>query len=308
MIFKKTLYMKLLSLSGAALFLVFSCGAQGVGIGTNSPGARLQVNHRAGASSPTLRLFDSSQQSAGSMQFSNIVNASYWQVDAVIAGANGSQQALAIKTDSSTVLSLKGNGRVGINKPDPAFTLDVSGDANISGSLAINGDAGTIGQVLTSGGSSPASWANTAFANNTRFRITANEGAHPNTDLQNLQTIYNTNPADVTVSSTVITINKAGLYHFEGSIYTRLDYTTVPAYAPGYSFTLYVGGNNTVANFTLEKRNGSARSYSKQGFFSADIYITAGQIITPGSFHTSSGATISFFDTNLNLRGYLISE
>lgn len=63
-----------------------------------------------------------------------------------------------IKTDNA-------NARVAINKASPSYTLDVSGDVNLTGKLRVSGDAGTSNYVLVSGGSTASpSWASISSA------------------------------------------------------------------------------------------------------------------------------------------------
>lgn len=53
--------------------------------------------------------------------------------------------------------------KVGINTDSPQTTLDVNGDVNVSGAIYLGGDdlsAGTLNQIVTSGGEEVASWTN----------------------------------------------------------------------------------------------------------------------------------------------------
>lgn len=79
---------------------------------------------------------------SSNVQFNNITaNGTF------VAGTN------LIKTDNT-------NTRVGINQATPAYTLDVTGDVNLTGKLRVNGSAGTSNYVLVSGGSSASpAWA-----------------------------------------------------------------------------------------------------------------------------------------------------
>jgi len=49
-------------------------------------------------------------------------------------------------------------GKVGIGTTNPIYSLDVSGDINLTGALRANGDAGTSGYVLTSTGGGTNAW------------------------------------------------------------------------------------------------------------------------------------------------------
>ena len=50
------------------------------------------------------------------------------------------------------------DGNIGIGTSSPAYNLDVAGDINFTDALYINGDAGLIGQVLTSSGGDLMTW------------------------------------------------------------------------------------------------------------------------------------------------------
>jgi len=51
-------------------------------------------------------------------------------------------------------------GNVGINTTTPTSTLDVTGSLNFTGAFTVSGNAGTVGQVLTSAGGGAPTWNN----------------------------------------------------------------------------------------------------------------------------------------------------
>jgi len=57
------------------------------------------------------------------------------------------------KSDSTSVLFIRDDGKVGLGSTTPAEKLDVTGNVRFSGALMPNGLSGTSGQVLTSAGS-----------------------------------------------------------------------------------------------------------------------------------------------------------
>lgn len=66
-----------------------------------------------------------------------------------------------INFDNNTVKVDSATNRVGINKANPAYDLDVVGDVNFTGKLRLNGAQGSVNQVLLSGGlNSNPTWAN----------------------------------------------------------------------------------------------------------------------------------------------------
>ncbi len=92
----------------------FSTIAQNVGIGTNTPAARLHVEIPNGYTNTVLRV----DQSGSSTPF----------------------------------LIIQPNGKIGIGLANPSEALDISGNIRFTGSLMPAGNAGTPGQVLISQG------------------------------------------------------------------------------------------------------------------------------------------------------------
>ena len=139
------------------------------------------------------------------------------------------------------LLSISGySQRVGINTTSPLEPLDVNGNANFRGLIKINGNAGTNGQVITSTGpgTDPA-WMSTAYTGLGRFWLTiANNSRSTGSEQGRAGWILsagtsqsdsldfassNETGTEFTISNTgqennFITVNKTGLYHFEGVI------------------------------------------------------------------------------------------
>jgi hypothetical protein len=138
---------------------------QFVGIGTNTPASRLQINHRS-ASAVGLSLIDSTAQSSGTLEFRNISNTRRVFLQGSADNNFNSGQYLNIRSDSALIGTFRGNGRVGIANPAPEYPLDVNGDINTTGALRVNGNAGTNGQVLKSNGNGTMNWDNPCGYNN----------------------------------------------------------------------------------------------------------------------------------------------
>jgi hypothetical protein len=60
----------------------------------------------------------------------------------------------------ATVVTVTESGRVGIGSTLPQTPLDVSGDIKVDGAIRLSNGTGTVGQIVISNGSSPASWGN----------------------------------------------------------------------------------------------------------------------------------------------------
>ena len=129
-----------------------------IGIGTNSPGAKLEVFHKFSTATHTTLPVDSdnisSNETVGlflSKQWYN--NTSFKFGLAIGTLTNGKSYIQSISNDSNgRVLLLNPNsaGNVGINTDSPDYDLDVAGDINFTGTLYQNGSAFSGG----SGGSS----------------------------------------------------------------------------------------------------------------------------------------------------------
>ncbi len=107
-------------------------------------------------------------------------------------------------------------GNVGVNNPAPAFTLDVGGDFNFAGRLYINGQPGTPGQVLTSGGpNNPPTWESpettTGFSSYLNQNLDLTGGTNLLTNTTEIYDHGNTyDPA-----TWVFTAPSDGIYHFD---------------------------------------------------------------------------------------------
>ena len=185
----------------------------------------------------------------------------------------------------------------------------MNGPLDFNGPLRVNGNSGTAGQVLTSNGTGTAEWSNSSFSNNVRFAASFTTPA--TAPITNTYTsIYNTSAADVTIGSNTITVNKTGLYHFEGYTTGVITFTTV-ASLYYFSFSLFVDGIEFEfsSGEEMPRTSSSIFEFSKTIHFSQDVYVTAPAVIIPmagvGLGSGGSGATRS---ASGKITGYLISE
>jgi len=308
--------MKKILLVSHALFLtlvILSASegfSQNVGIGTTVPTGKLQLNHRSQSFNPSLVIFDSSTSSAGRIKFLNAGGNRFWQISTIVNNAVPSGQYMDIITDSLWLMTLRGNGNVGINNLTPAEKLDVNGNINMSGALMINGSPGTTGQVLTSNGAGDTQWKNAAYSNTTRFYLIGSEGASQNTNL-NLTARYNTNAADITVGTNSFTVNKTGLYHIEGSAVIFVYWDPSTSYTPTFSLILLDDGISSRVIYDkmiLDDGFASSDRYIIYRNFSIEINITAGSVIQLRPDLVANLTNLLSFDYGIQLRGHLISE
>lgn len=102
-----------------------------IGIGTAIPEANLQINSRATISAPTLNLVDSTLNNFGGpyIQLTNLNNNNKLKIKGSIGTqSNGSDTYLDFFRNSNTLLSLRGDGNLGVNVLDPLHKLDVDGN------------------------------------------------------------------------------------------------------------------------------------------------------------------------------------
>ena len=198
---------------------------------------------------------------------------------------------------------------VGIGTTTPTQKLDVTGNLRVSGAIMPGGTAGTAGQVLTSNGTGVApTWENFAMAGGGRFRISLNNntgqalantrngfdvsGATSQEDSVDFFTVTVTG-TDFTIVSTgttgnTITINRTGLYHFEGAIRLVVNSDNTVELAPRgvvrFMTTSAGPPSNTLLNEDLMELTGSAATgsgggrflYNYLAKFSFNIQLTAG--------------------------------
>lgn len=277
-----------------------------VGIGITTPISKLEVMNPLKS---TIRISSTNYTDSSSLVLSNRT-LSGAGTDFILSsnqetGLNISSASDVAGNNSSSILFLNPQGNVGVGTINPINKLDVAGDMNISGALKVAGISGTLGQVLVSNGASPATWQNTALSNNTRFSVTmpyVTEGVGN----MSFTTRYNLNPANVTIGANSITINQAGLYHFEGHLASYV-FNPAPTSSPYYGFNFNTG------SLTYEiRRNNNISLQASTGFygdnlnFSIDIYFNAFQTLTLGYTFFAGGSTTTSLDGWFT--GYLISN
>jgi hypothetical protein len=113
--------------------LVFDNGTN-VGIGTTSPGAKLDVNGNISASSTNPKYY----VTRGDGTYVPILQLES-STDDIIIGAT-SIDAVRFVDDSGEAMRLDGSGNLGIGTTSPSYKLDVEGDVGINDYIQHNGD------------------------------------------------------------------------------------------------------------------------------------------------------------------------
>lgn len=213
------------------------------------------------------------------------------------AGSNSTNRAVYFFAEGGTTFS------------GPAL---ITGNTNIGGQLQLNGNPGTAGQILTSKGAAAPVWTNAAFSNTTRFAASIPRTFEPNPLLYSV--IYNINTTDVTISGSTITINKSGLYHFEGVLEAEAVFgTQAPAYLSLNSSFFADGHGYDITNFAAmdyDNTGGSNWTYRKTLRFANDVHISAPATVSVGASinFNAGGAVLLSRARTITLSGYLISE
>ncbi|HMJ46473.1 MAG TPA: hypothetical protein VK498_04045, partial [Ferruginibacter sp.] len=219
-------------------------------------------------------------------------------------GLNISSASDLPSNTNSSILFLNPQGNVGVGNNNPLNQLDVAGSMNVTGALKIGGNPGLNGQMLVSNGAGSPSWQNSALSNNTRFSAGMVYGSGGGSPTYN--TFYNQAPADITIGTNTITINRAGLYHFEGFI-TALAYMgSTPAILPRLALSFYF---NPSMGYSLMygslNTQFSAVDFVKAEKFSIDLNMAAGSTFT---IYLSFSCCPVSTSTEGWLNGYLISQ
>ena len=289
----------------AIIFPFFSI-AQNVGIGIALPTAKLHVNGTVKIEG--LNLFEFGAGVAGKELNAGKIGYNAFGTNALAvvgAGTNTSNRAVYFFAEGGTTFT------------GPA---SIAGNTNVGGQLQLNGNPGAAGQVLTSNGAADPTWANAAYANNTRFAygISQNSPATATTSTGGMFTFgaakYNLDPASVSVSGTTLTISKTGLYHFEMYYNVQFFYASssisISPLHTNYIIIDYAGSFNPFIAYDQEIRRETATSngWNYNGKASLDIYIQAPRTININStFSRLAGATNSVIQDGL-FYGHLISE
>jgi hypothetical protein len=235
-----------------------------------------------------------------------------FEFGAGVAGKEVNAGKVGYNAFGTNALTFVGGGTTNLNRAIFFFAeggTTMNGPLNFNGPLRVNGNPGTAGQVLSSNGTATPEWTNSSFSNNVRFAASFTTPA--TFPFDNAYTsIYNTAGADVTIAANTITINKTGLYHFEGYATGVITFTTV-ASLYNFGFNLIADGIDFefAAGEEMPRTSSSIFEFSKTIHFSQDVYVTAPAIIKPqagvGLGSGGSGATRS---ASGKITGYLISE
>jgi len=132
-----------------------------VGIGNSNPsGSKLEVRSNSSITNPQIRLVETGAGNYARQTFSNSGHSSYWTLAGLNTATAANDRFNLYHAAAGDVMTLTGNGRVGIGVASPTERLHIDGAIRFSGALMPNNLTGTAGQVLQSNGNSTPTWVN----------------------------------------------------------------------------------------------------------------------------------------------------
>jgi hypothetical protein len=188
-----------------------------------------------------------------------------------------------------------------------------TGPVNVAGQIQLNGNPGSVGQVLTSNGATTPAWQNQAYGNVIRFGVQLQQNAGSTSgNCKISSTQYNTSPANIVIGTNGITLNHTGLYHFDVGLQGHVTYAAAATLYPQFGLWLFAGYGNSfdLANERVMASKSTANTtwYADENG-SIEVFVTAPANISVyhvlGSF--TSGSTVSFSATGF-ITGHLISD
>lgn len=276
-------------LFASLLLMTVKAGAQNVGIGNANPASKLEIANNSSIR-PSIGIIDSTTTGLGTVRFKNSVRTNrFMELEGWTFSNFARENYLDFKSDSVVVATFRGDGNVGIGLLTPTDRLHVNGNINLTGTMKVNGSAGTAGQVLTSNGTNDPTWetARSNYPANMRVMIPIEQTNIPFKLERNLRfdpPIYNTSAGLVTVTDSAITFNETGLYELEGKIHFIPGGVSLfaPDVLPVGSMRIFAdyGGGVTASYLQIYQqvpKRGTA-SYSQVIPFSFKSHITAGTI------------------------------
>lgn len=278
-----------------SVFVATFRGNGNIGIGTSLPTARLHVNGLVKLNGPSQLEFGAGnagkEPNAGKIAYNSFGSGA---LEIVGAGTNATDRTVFFFAEGGTTFS---------------------GPVNVQGNIRIQGNSGTAGQVLTSNGVSDPEWANAAFSNTTRFKVTYRTTTSGSAFMDLIETKYNLNTSDITVGANSITINKTGLYRIHGVIEGGVSYPVAgaPAWEPELAVFIFINGGLSdrvpIAYLDPYRRTGSTStpSYFFIKNYSFDMHLPAGASIRMEKTLLWNGVPTAA-SAYVHLYGNLISE
>jgi hypothetical protein len=231
-----------------------------------------------------------------------------FELGAGIAGKETNAGKIGYNGFGQNALTFVGAGTSILNRRAYFFAeggTTFNGKINVGGSIEINGNAGAVGQVLTSNGNAAPSWQNIAENYPALDRLMVPISATPlpsaiSFSLNFATANYNLNPSNFTVGSNSITINDEGLYEIEGAVLFNTGNVVISAGENAYvnfSLTTLLGGATktyTLARERIDQYSATfATSFEESMPYKIKLHLFAGTVISLRAqiFQYSSGGS-----------------
>ena len=282
-------------------FISFISIAQHVGIGTTSPANPLHIKS---TSEPEMLRIEGPTPYISFFNGTTYKGYLWYDGNKMILGTS-TNEAVVISANYFNTAYFTPTGRLGLGISNPAEVLDVNGNINLTGVIKVNGNSGTAGQVLTSNGTGDPQWKNTSYGNTTRFSVNLNTSpAGPSGDAS-ITTRYNMNATDVNIGTSSITINHAGLYHFDFSLVASVGLPAAPDNYPRMDWFLIYGSEQyALINRILSPTTEFRINWTLHERGSLEIYIPAGSTLV---FHHTL-TNVGSYGTGGYVTCHLISD
>lgn len=122
-----------------------------LGLGTFNPQGKFDIFHNSQGTSPQLMISENENGGFGRISFRSIgVDGKYWTIASRSQATDASSQFNFYYfngTSGQDIVSINGNGNVGVGTTSPTQKLDVNGNVRTSGELDVTGNIKTNGEV-----------------------------------------------------------------------------------------------------------------------------------------------------------------
>jgi hypothetical protein len=242
------------TLSGYALKGYASTGYAGYFEG------KVHLESNSGATTPNLLIRETENTDYTRLRFDNTTPGRLWEI-ATINNPVATNEYFQVWHTNGNLLSLRGDGNLGVGVSNPTEKLEVAGNLKFTGSLNPGGNSGTPGQVLQSNGTGTPTWVSPGnFGYNHTFGYNASTSVNLVPDVLNFIPGLDSIPVPITSNSKIIfnyscgnilNINNflggTGTLRFDikltvGSIYFDVDLATIHCSADN--------GHQTSVSFT----------------------------------------------------------
>jgi hypothetical protein len=266
-----------------------------VGIGTTAPNHALEIRTNSVFGGKSQLLLYENENDYARLKFQNNTNSNYWDIAGATSTTASNARLNFYYNGFGDVMSIGGNGRVGIGTTNPASELEVNGQVKITG-----GSPGT-GKVLTSDATGLASWQNASPKVAFRAWMPSLQTLSNAVDTKLVFSTSGTtdcfndgNAFDNVTNSFIAPV--AGVYHFTASFNLQSPSGTYPV-----NINFKVNGStmaqNTIPNYVVG-------SYVSIIILETTIKLSAGDAVTVTALQASTSSATTFNGAATRFEGF----